>query len=81
METGADRRRENLPTSIKIALIIANEYGEAGFRDRVLARCTGNVDNNFSIMNRNHASYMELHFVLLFPHGDMGGHWGLEVLD
>ena len=81
METGADRRRENLPTSNEIALIIANEYGEAGFRDIVLARRTGNIDNNFSIINPNHASYMALHYVLLFPNGDMGWHWGLELLD
>ena len=81
METGADRRRENLPTSNEIALIIEYEYGEAGFCDIVLARRTGNADNNFSIINPNHASYMALHYVLLFPHGDMGWHWGLELLD
>ena len=81
METRADSRRENLPTSNEIALIIENEYGEAGFRDIVLARRTGNVDNNFSIINPNHVSYMALDYVLLFPYGDMGWYWGLELLD
>ena len=81
VETGADRRRENLPTSNEIALIIPDEYGEAGFRDIVLAKRNGSDNNTFSIINPNHASYMALHYVLLFPHGDLGWHWGLELLD
>ena len=81
METGADRRRENLPTSNEIAVIIPDEYGEAGFCDIVLAKRTGNQNDNFSIINPNHASYMPLHYVLLFPQGDLGWHWGLELAD
>ena len=81
METGADRRRENLPTSDEIAVIIPDEYGEAGFRDIVLAKRTGNQNDNFSIINPNHASYMPLHYVLLFPQGDLGWHWRLELAD
>ena len=81
IDTGADRRRENLPTSNEIALIIPDEYGKAGFRDIVLAKRTAGVDNNFSSINPNHASYMALHYGLLFPCGDMGWHWGLELVD
>ena len=33
VEKGADRRRENLPTSLEIAIIIPDEYSEAGSRD------------------------------------------------
>ena len=40
IETGAERRRENLPISNEIALIIPDKYGEAGFRDIVLAKRT-----------------------------------------
>ena len=81
METGADRRRENLPTSDAVAVIIPDKYREAGFRDIVLAKRTVNGHDNFSIINPNHASYMPLHYVLLFPQGDFGWHWGLELLD
>lgn len=81
IETGADRRRENLPTSDEIAIIIPDEYEEADFRDIVLAKRTGINNNNFSIINPNHASYMALHYVLLFPYGNPGWHWGLELLD
>lgn len=35
--TGADRHRENLPTSDEVALIISEEYGQASRRDTVLA--------------------------------------------
>ncbi|RPA99986.1 hypothetical protein L873DRAFT_1789214 [Choiromyces venosus 120613-1] len=38
IESGADRRRENLPTSDEVALILPEEYGEAGCRDLVLAK-------------------------------------------
>ena len=40
LEAGADRRRENLPTSDEVAVIIPDEYSDASFRDIVLAeRC------------------------------------------
>ena len=75
METSTDRQRENLPRSDEIAVIIPDEYGEAGFCDIVLAKRNGNQNDNFSIINPNHASYMPLHYVLLFPHGDLGWYW------
>jgi len=78
METGADMRRENLPTANEVAMILPDEYGRGGFRDIVLAeRVNGEIPNNgFSIINFNHASYLPLHYVLLFPYGDPGWHWG-----
>ena len=81
METTADRRSENLPTSEEIVVIILDEYGEVGFRDIVLAKRTGNRNDNFSIINPNHASYMSLHYILLFLQADLSWHWGLELLD
>ncbi|CUS15161.1 unnamed protein product, partial [Tuber aestivum] len=81
METGADKRRENLPASNEIAAIIPNEYGEPGFRDIVLAKRLANSGSAFSTINPNHASYMALHYVLLFSQGDLGWHWSLEIQD
>ena len=74
IETGADKRRENLPTSNEVAIIIPDEYDVAGSRDNILADHNG---NGFSTINPNHAAYMALHYVLLFPYGEHGWHWAL----
>ena len=78
VERGADLRRENLPTADEVSMILPEEYGSAGFRDIVLAsRMNGeDRDNPFTLINPNHASYFPLHYVLLFPYGDPGWHWG-----
>ena len=76
IERGADRRRENLPTSMEIAMIIPDEYGEVGSRDIVLADRNG---PGFSTISSNHAAYMALHYVLLFPYGEHGWHWALQL--
>jgi len=57
-------------------MILPEEYGSAGFRDVVLAkRLNGDDDANpFSYINSNHASYLPLHYVLLFPYGEPGWH-------
>ncbi|RPA89292.1 hypothetical protein L873DRAFT_1892119 [Choiromyces venosus 120613-1] len=81
VESGADRRRENLPTSDEVALILPEEYGEAGCRDLVLAKRdnSGPVSETLTIINQNHASYLPMHYVLLFPNGELGWHWGREL--
>ena len=79
VERGADLRRENLPTMDEVSMILPEEYGSAGFRDIVLARrIRGENDdgNPFTLINSNHASYLPLHYVLLFPYGEPGWHWG-----
>lgn len=81
VETGADKRRNNLPTSNEVAVIIPDEYEEAGFRDIVLAHRNPLPNQMFSIINPNHAAYMPLHYVLLFPNGDTGWHWSLQLRD
>lgn len=30
-------------------------------------------------ISQNHATYMSLHYMLLFPHDDKGWHWGLRI--
>jgi len=78
VERGADLRRENLRTADEVSMILPEEYGSAGFRDLVLARRMDDDDhaNPFTYMNSNHASYLPLHYVLLFPYGAPGWHWG-----
>ena len=81
VESGADKRRCNLPTSNEVAMIIGNEYAESGFRDIILASRNNDNRPHFSTINGNHASYMPLHYVLLFPRGELGYHWALQLQD
>jgi len=79
VEVGADRRRHNLPIVEEVAMIIPTEYGDSTFRDVVLAMRVQARGTKFSIINANHAAYMPLHYVILFPRGELGWHWGLEL--
>ena len=81
VERGADRRRENLPTADEVSMILPEEYGSEGFRDIVQARRINGeeMENTFTIMNPNHALYLPLHYVLLFPYGESGWHWGMRL--
>ena len=76
VEYGADKRQANLPTSQEIAIIIPDEYTDAGCRDIVLAERNSNA---FTTINPNNAAYMPLHYVLLFPYGEHGWHWALQL--
>ena len=73
MESGADRRRENLLTGNELAVIIPDEFGEQSRRDIVLAvREPGRNHLRLKRIDVTHAAYMPLHYVLLFPCGDKG---------
>ena len=78
LERGADRRRENLPVVNEVAIIVPEEYGEAGFRDIVLARCGMGSEQHgaFTTINPNYGVYLPLHYVLFFPRGEFGWYWG-----
>lgn len=81
---GADRRTENLPTVDEVAGIIPNEYSKEGFRDIIITYKESSSENHenlalFKRINENHAAYMPLHYVLLFPRGELGWHWGLRL--
>jgi len=79
-EEGADRRRENLPTSDEVIVIIPDEYSEPGFRDIVLVERGGSADQpRYNRINAAHAAYIPLHYVLLFPRGDLGWYYGLQL--
>ncbi|KAH7836195.1 hypothetical protein Vadar_033591 [Vaccinium darrowii] len=74
-----DRRRYNLPTSDEIVVIIPGDGTEAsGMRDIVLHLC-GN--NELMRINECHPAYLPLHYVLLFPHGELGWDPDLQQWD
>jgi len=72
-------RRENLPTTDEVSIILQEEYGSAGFRDIVLVkRINGDDDdaNPFTLLNSNHGSYLPHPSVLLFPYSEPGWYRG-----
>jgi len=84
VNSGADTRRANLPTINEVAMIVPDEYGDKRFRDIVLAKQTRSGDGNpldygYHRINQNHAAYLPLHYVMMFPHGENGWHWALEL--
>jgi len=83
VERGADLRRENLSTADEVSMILPEEYGSGGFRDIVLARRVNGEDlvRDLTLINPNHALYLPLHDVLLFPYGEHGWHWGRTLQD
>jgi hypothetical protein len=73
VEQGADRRRENLPTISKVAILILNKVDNTGPRDLVLAaRQPGNNNQILSIVYITHPAYALLHYVLFFPKSNYG---------
>jgi hypothetical protein len=82
-EVGADRRRENLPRASEIAAIIPDVgpgWEKRSFRDMHL-QLRSPEPGRFSLkrVDPSHAAYLPLQYVLLFPCGDPGWHWGLRL--
>lgn len=82
LELGADCRRNNLPTTDEVTIIIPDEWEKGGFCDTVLAYWSLEDNNNqYHTISLNLAAYMLLHYVLFFPCGDLGWHWALTLQD
>ena len=82
LQSGADRRRENLPTSTELAGILPDEFTDESRRDVLLAvREPGRTGQQLHRVPVTHAAYMPLHYVLLFPYGEYGWHYGIELRD
>jgi len=75
LEAGTNQHHKNLPISNKVAVIIPDKYGNASFRDIMLAEYYApNKQPRYCRINLTHAAYMPLHYILLFPCGDTGWH-------
>jgi hypothetical protein len=75
MESGADRRRKNLPVTSEMAALIAGDAETPLYQDIVLAKRnpTPNADNSpFSTVFNVYPLYIALHYVPFFPRGDPG---------
>ena len=82
LQSGADRRRENLPTATELAGILSDEFTDESRRDILLAvREPGRNGPQLHRVAVTHAAYMPLHYVLLFPYGEHGWHYTLQLRD
>jgi hypothetical protein len=73
LEASTNRRCKNLLISNKVAVIIPDEYGNASFRDIILAeRYAPNKRPRYCRINLTYAAYIPLHYVLLFPYSNTG---------
>ena len=85
MEHGTDQRRENLPVTDEIALLLPNEKNDRPQREIILtARLTRDTANQVEPLHRipyTHALYQALHYVLLYPFGEPGRDFLMHLLD
>ncbi len=73
---GTDGRRYNLPTVDELAAIIPGDGSEPVKNDRdIVLRMH---DDSLKRISQLHPSYQPLHYVLLFPHGELG--WNIHML-
>jgi hypothetical protein len=72
LESGANRRRENLLTSNKVIALILNKYTNISRRDLVLIiREASRERPQMYIINIIHVAYMLLYYILLFLYSDL----------
>jgi hypothetical protein len=73
IELGANRYHENLLTSNEVMALILDEYMDASRYDLVLIVYeVGHERLQIYTVNVIYVVYMLLHYILLFPHSDLG---------
>jgi hypothetical protein len=85
MEKRADKRRENLLIANEIALLIPGEKDKPGSRKVILtARPARNTSNQVKPLHRIsyiHPLYHTLYYVFLYPFGEPGRDFSMNLLD
>ena len=77
LETSINCRRRNLLISNEVAVIILDEYNDAGFYNIIsIERCITNKPLRYCCISLVRAVYMPLYYILLFPRGNTGWYWG-----
>jgi NADH:ubiquinone oxidoreductase subunit 4 (subunit M) len=76
LKANANRRRNNLFTSIEvIAIVINNEYDLSCERDIIFMKRRDETEQSYlRRINQNHVAYMSLHYVLLFSYDELDFH-------
>ena len=75
LQQDADARRYNLPTVDEIAAVVPGDGSQhiKAYRDIIVCLQGGGLRR----ISNLHPSYLPLHYVLFFPHGEEG--WHLEI--
>jgi hypothetical protein len=82
LESGADRCYKNLPTSNEVTVLIPDEYTDTSRRNLVLiVRKAGYEYLQIYTVNIIYIVYISLYYVLLFPYGDPGWYYELQLQD
>lgn len=80
---GNDPRRYNLPTADEVGVILPEHNDFQGdFRDIIIHLRPQHYNNDHLQLHRiseGHAAYSPLHYVLLFPYGEPGWYYELQV--
>jgi hypothetical protein len=81
----ADRRRENLSVADEIALLISGKKDKPGSREIILtARPARDIPNQIESLHRisyTHSLYHIFHYVFLYPFGEPGRDFSMNLLD
>ncbi|KAF8577733.1 hypothetical protein K439DRAFT_1301036, partial [Ramaria rubella] len=72
-----DPRRYNIPTADEIAVILPGDGTSHDHRDIILQLKGG----GFKRIHEGSPAYAPLHYVLLFPRGELGWHWDIPYRD
>lgn len=76
LEVNQDKRRWNLPTTDEIAVIVEDSVHIDARRDIMLQlRTNGRLQRIYD----HNPFYQPLHYVLLFPRGEIGWQWGIPL--
>ena len=82
LESGTDRRRENLPTSNEVTVLIPDEYTDTSYCNLVLTVCkAGYKYLQIYMVNIIYIVYIPLYYILLFPYSNPGWYYKLQLQD
>ncbi len=82
MEMGADRRRKNLSTADKVAIIILYEAKVVSYRDIIFVeQAEDSILQMFFNIYTYHAVYIFFIYLLIFLFGDYRYYWGFKLRD
>ena len=79
LQQGADARRYNLPTVDEIAAVVPDDGSQRVRADRDIVVCL--QGGGLRRISNLHPSYLPLHYVLFFPHGEEGWHLNIPLQD
>ncbi|KAF8841619.1 hypothetical protein BDN67DRAFT_900978, partial [Paxillus ammoniavirescens] len=75
---GQDQRRHNLPTADEIAVVLPGDGSQPHDSRDIILRLRW-PDGPLQRISEGHSAYACLHYMVFFPYGEDGWHWGLRM--